>query len=58
MPHAELPATPVRVLTIFLTFSRITLSSFGSPAFWARRELLKRAARDPLLRELCEKESP
>src|SRR5215467_3104935 len=42
MPHAELPATPVRVLTIFLTFSRITLSSFGSPVFWARRELVER----------------
>ena len=42
MPQAELPGTPVSVLTIFLTFSRITLSSFGSPAFWARRELVER----------------
>jgi RNA polymerase sigma-70 factor (ECF subfamily) len=29
-----------------------------SRVFWARRELMKRAARDPLLRELCKGESP
>jgi len=40
------PAAPhaarVGAIAIFISFSRIGLSSFGSPPFWARRELVER----------------
>jgi chromate transporter len=32
----------VSVLTLFLTFSRITLAGFGGMPFWTRRELVER----------------
>jgi chromate transporter len=33
---------PVSALTLFLTFSRITLSGFGGMPFWTRRALVER----------------
>ena len=36
------PGPHVSVLTLFLTFSRITLSGFGGMPFWTRRELVER----------------
>jgi chromate transporter len=34
--------TKISAFALFLTFSRITLSSFGGAMFWARRELVDR----------------
>src|SRR5713101_477396 len=34
--------SPVSVLALFLTFSRLTLSGFGGMLFWARRALVER----------------
>src|SRR5712664_4839462 len=42
MQQAESQGPKVGVLAIFLTFSHVTLSSFGSPLFWARRVLVER----------------
>ena len=42
MQQAESQGPKVGVLAIFLTFSHVTLSSFGSPLFWARRALVER----------------
>jgi chromate transporter len=42
MQQAESQGPKIGVLAIFLTFSHITLSSFGSPLFWARRALVER----------------
>ena len=42
MQQAESQGPKVGVFAIFLTFSRVTLSSFGSPLFWARRALVER----------------
>jgi chromate transporter len=36
------PTLPVGRLALFLTFSRISLSSFGGALFWARRGLVER----------------
>jgi len=42
MHHAGSRGPKVGVLGIFLTFSHVTLSSFDSPVFWARRALVER----------------
>ena len=42
MQQAESQGPKVGVRAIFLTFSHVTLSSFGSPLFWARRALVER----------------
>jgi len=42
MKQAESHRPHVSALALFLTFSRITLSSFGGVAFWARRVLVER----------------
>jgi chromate transporter len=42
MEQAELREPRVSRLELFLTFSRITLSSFGGAMFWARRGLVER----------------
>jgi chromate transporter len=42
MKQAESHGPHVSALALFLTFSRITLSSFGAVAFWARRVLVER----------------
>jgi len=42
MQQAESQGPKIGVLAIFLTFSHVTLSSFGSPLFWARRALVER----------------
>lgn len=42
MQQAELRGPRVSALAIFLTCSRIALSSFGGAVFWARRELVER----------------
>lgn len=42
MEKTELPAPRVTPLALFLSFSRISLSSFGGAIFWARRELVER----------------
>lgn len=36
------PSPQVRKLDLFLTFSRISLSSFGGALFWSRRALVER----------------
>jgi len=41
MERTELHKPPVSRLALFLTFSRITLSSFGGALFWARRRLVE-----------------
>jgi chromate transporter len=41
MERTELHEPPVSRLALFLTFSRITLSSFGGALFWARRRLVE-----------------
>jgi chromate transporter len=42
MTKTESYSTEISALALFLTFSRITLSSFGGAMFWARRELVER----------------
>jgi chromate transporter len=42
MTETQLPKPQVSALTLFLTFSRVTLSSFGGAMFWARRALVER----------------
>jgi len=42
MPQPESNKPSVSRLELFLTFSRITLSSFGGALFWARRGLVQR----------------
>jgi chromate transporter len=42
MQQADSPGQKVGVLAFFLACSRIALTSFGSPPFWARRELVER----------------
>lgn len=42
MTETELYRPQVSALALFLTFSRITLSSFGGAMFWARRTLVER----------------
>jgi chromate transporter len=42
MEQTNLPSRRVTQLALFLSFSRISLSSFGGAIFWARRELVER----------------
>src|SRR5919106_3959664 len=42
MTQTEAHRPQVSALALFLTFSRITLSSFGGAMFWARRALVER----------------
>jgi chromate transporter len=42
MEQTESYRPPVTALALFLTFSRITLSSFGGALFWTRRTLVDR----------------
>ena len=42
MPTTESDALHISASSIFLACSRIALSSFGAPLFWARRELIER----------------
>ena len=42
MEQAQSYKPRVSRLALFLTFSRISLSSFGGAIFWARRELVER----------------
>ena len=42
MDETELEKPKVSRLALFLSFSRISLSSFGGAIFWARRELVVR----------------
>lgn len=42
MQHLDSDKPSVGLLKLFLTFSRITLSSFGGALFWARRGLVER----------------
>jgi chromate transporter len=42
MPQTESHKARVSRSELFLTFSRITLSSFGGATFWARRSLVER----------------
>jgi chromate transporter len=42
MEQTNLPSRRVARLALFLSFSRISLSSFGGAIFWARRELVER----------------
>jgi chromate transporter len=42
MQQSDLEKTKVPKLELFLTFSRITLSSFGGALFWARRSIVER----------------
>src|ERR687898_1040596 len=42
MTETELHRPQVSAFALFLTFSRITLSSFGGAMFWARRALVER----------------
>lgn len=42
MTRTESHKPQISALALFLTFSRITLSSFGGAMFWARRELVER----------------
>jgi chromate transporter len=42
MDETELEKPKVSRLALFLSFSRISLSSFGGAIFWARRELVER----------------
>ncbi len=42
MEEAESPKPRVTCWALFLTFSRITLSSFGGALFWTRRGLVER----------------
>jgi chromate transporter len=42
MPRTESDKVHISALNIFFACSRIALSSFGAPLFWARRELIER----------------
>ena len=42
MEQTESHKRNVSRFTLFLAFSRISLSSFGGAIFWARRELVER----------------
>lgn len=42
MKQTESPSPRVSRLALFLTFSRISLSSFGGALFWSRRALVER----------------
>ena len=42
MQHLDSDKPSISLLNLFLTFSRITLSSFGGALFWARRGLVER----------------
>jgi chromate transporter len=42
MKETESHRPEISLFALFLTFSRITLSSFGGAMFWARRELVER----------------
>jgi len=42
MQHPDSDKPRVSLLELFLTFSRITLSSFGGALFWSRRGLVER----------------
>jgi chromate transporter len=42
MKQTESHRPQISAFALFLTFSRITLSSFGGAMFWARRELVER----------------
>jgi chromate transporter len=42
MKQTEFPKPHVSRIALFLTFSRISMSSFGGALFWARRALVER----------------
>ena len=42
MKQEKSPSLQVRKLDLFLTFSRVSLSSFGGALFWSRRALVER----------------
>lgn len=42
MKQTESPSPEVSKLDLFLTFSRVSLSSFGGALFWSRRALVER----------------